>query len=105
MKLKKLLNILVFMAMSFSVLHAIAIDELDTHRCNVNEYVQELSHPLSDIANGDICNIHSFFHVPFIIPTSINIFKAKHSCEKPQLLSKIYEYISYDNFLKPPITL
>lgn len=105
MKLKKLFTILVFMAMSFSVVHAIAIDTLDTHKCNVGEYVQEMSHSVSDIPKGDICNIHSAFHVPFIIPTRISIPNKEYVSNKPSSRVKIYKYDQYSTFLKPPITL
>jgi len=93
------------MAMSLQVLHAYAIDALDTHACEVSEYVVEFSQPLSDDIAGDICNIHAEFHNTFLIPEHFFIAQKVNISQKPftELLS--YEYTSYDNAVKPPINL
>ena len=91
--------------MSFQVVHAFAIDALDTHACQVSEYVVEFSQPISDDISGDICNIHAEFHNTFLIPEQFFIVQKVNISQKPftELLS--YEYTSYDNAVKPPINL
>ena len=89
--------------MSFQVLHAYAIDMLDTHECEVDEYVVEFSHPISDDMSGDICNIHSSFHIAFLVPEPINFPVNTDSPESPQTFIKSYDYDAPKTFLIPPI--
>jgi len=104
MKQNKLLTILLLLAMSLQVLHAFAIDALDTHACEVSEYVVEFSHPINDDITGDICNIHSEFHSAFLIPENVVIPKETQASENPNSFIKIYEYSSNQNLLRPPRT-
>jgi hypothetical protein len=90
--------------MSFQVVHAFAIEALDTHSCEVSEYVSEFSQPLSDDIAGDICNIHSEFHSAFLIPENTLIFKDTQVSQTPQSFIKIYEFSSNQNLLRPPRT-
>ncbi len=102
---KKILTFVLLLAMSFQVVHAFVIDALDTHACEVSEYVVEFSQPISDDISGDICNIHSEFHNTFLVPPQMFLSHKITISEKPfsKLLS--YEYISYDYTVKPPINL
>jgi len=88
--------------MSFSIVHAYAIEMLDTHQCHVGEYVQEFSQPINDDVSEDICNIHYEFHTAFIIPESIKI--SQKITFNEALFSQIdkYDYTAYDNLLRPP---
>ena len=90
--------------MSFQVLHAFAIEALDTHACEVSEYVIEFSQPISDDISGDICNIHSEFHTAFLIPENIFLPKGSAVSQKPQSFIKIHKYTSNQNLLRPPRT-
>jgi len=92
-------------SMSFTIVHAFAIDMLDTHECQINEYVQEFSQPISDFDSDDICNIHHGFHMAFIIP--INLILSTHPLRnsKPQSFDKLYKYTAYETEIKPPISL
>ncbi|MCD6191019.1 MAG: hypothetical protein J7K14_05705 [Sulfurimonas sp.] len=104
MKRKNILTFLLLLSMSFSIVHAYAIDMLDTHECHVSEYVEEFSQPINDDISGDICNIHAAFHTSVIMPENIVISKKNSSYEKPQSFVKIYEYQSNENLLRPPRT-
>ena len=90
--------------MSFQVLHAYVIDALDTHSCEVSEYVIEFSQPISDDITGDICNIHAEFHTAFLIPQNTFLPKDCTLSEVPQSFIKIYEFTSNQNLLRPPRT-
>ncbi len=103
MKKKNLLSLLVLFMMSFQVVHAYAIDMLDTHKCEVNEYVVEFSQPISDDLSGDICNLHSSFHIPFLLPQAILFPINTDSPESPQSFIKSYDYDAPKTFLIPPI--
>ena len=105
MKKNKLLTFLLLLAMSFQVVHAFAIDALDTHSCEVSEYVVEFSQPISDDITGDICNIHSEFHNTFLVPEQILIAQKVNFSQKPSTKLLSYEYTSYDKTVKPPINL
>ncbi len=89
--------------MSFSVLHAFVIEALDTHACQVSEYVHDMSDQTEEFSEGDICHIDHFFHISFIIPELQIELCYQNFSQKPLSRNKIYEYSSYDNFLKPPI--
>jgi len=90
--------------MSFSVLHAFVIEALDTHACQVSEYVHDINEQeIEELSQGDICHIHHFFHISFIIPDVQVALPYKKFSQKPSSRDTIYEYNSYANFLKPPI--
>ena len=103
MKRKDILTFLLLFTMSFQVLHAYVIDALDTHSCQVNEYVHEFSQSSSgDTQKHDICDIHFEFHTAFIIPQNVTIKQTDYLQEKPYSLINDYEYDASRNFLKPP---
>ena len=99
---KKYTHFLLLMAMSLQVLHAYAIDALDTHACEVSEYVVEFSQPISDDIAGDICNIHAEFHNTFLVPENLVLSKEKQLSQSPQSFIKIYKFTSNQNLLRPP---
>lgn len=102
MKRKNILISLLLFALSFNALHAYVIDTFDTHSCTVNEYIQEFSHPLSDDISDDICNLHSAFHIVFILPQHLHVSRDLLLHVSPQTVIKSYAYTPEDKFLKPP---
>ena len=88
--------------MSFSIVHAYVIEALDTHPCQASEYVHDFNDN-SDMENDDICHIHHFFHIVYILPDVYVELLHKNFGEKPSSNSKTYEYNSLNNLLKPPI--
>ena len=99
------MTFLLLLAMSFQVLHAFVIDALDTHSCAVSEYVTEFSQSINDDFHGDICNIHSEFHNPFLLPQEIKISNKINISEEPFTTFSSYEFPPYDTTVKPPINL
>jgi hypothetical protein len=89
--------------MSFNIAHAYVIEALDTHPCQVSEYVHEYHDMKNTVADDDICHLHHFFHIAFILPEINQELSHKSFAQKPYSNTKTYEYNSYDNFLKPPI--
>jgi len=102
---KKALILLLLISMSFSALHALVIEAMDTHLYTQSE------HFLSDktmvqnegVDEVDICHIDHLFHIAFILPDLVLRLDTKHFSQTPRSVNTIYEYKSYDNFLKPPI--
>jgi len=105
MKNKNILTLVLLFVMSFQVVHAFAIDMLDTHQCQVSEYVDEFSFNLADEYKNDVCSIHAGFHHSFIIPEYTYLVSDKLIKELPQAFIESYEYDGTKNFLKPPRTL
>ena len=102
MKKRKLLSILLLLLMSFQTAHAYVIDVLDTHSCEVSEYVDEFSPSLDVEMSDDICDIHAFFHSPFITSDGIALSRELTLHDAPQAFIKSYDYNPTKNFLIPP---
>ena len=102
----RLLTFLLLLSMSFNIAHAYVIEALDTHSCHVSEYVHDINDNLkNDTAeDDDICHIHHFFHIAFILPEINSELLHEVFTLKPYSNTKTYEFNSYDNFLKPPIS-
>ncbi len=98
----RLLTLLLLFSISFNIAHAYVIAEYDAHPCEVHEYVHEFQNA-HGIEADDICHLHHFFHMAFILPP-INIVlfhddvNTLHSQKR-----NTYTYNSHKNFLKPPI--
>jgi len=105
MKNKNILILVLLFVMSFQVLHAYAIDMLDTHECQVSEYIDEFSFNLADEYKNDVCSIHAGFHHSFIITEYTYLTADKLIKELPQTFIKSYDYDATQNFLKPPRTV
>ncbi len=64
--MKKFINLLTLIAISFSIAHGVIIDTHQDNHCSINEFVVEFSEPLiHDIEehNGDLCNTHFMLHI------------------------------------------
>ena len=105
MKNKKLITLVLLFAISFSTLHAFAIDFLDTDQCSTSEYVAEIAHESAhhDHESGDICSVHHLFHTAFIIPVYEDFISEINTEDKPLSIQSSYTYNNLENFLKPPI--
>lgn len=98
----RLLTLFLLFSIGFNIAHAYVIEVLDTDSCQVSEYVHEVN-DTSDAATDDVCHLHHFFHIAFILPEINNELRHKGFTQKPYSNTKTYEYNSYNNFLKPPI--
>ena len=99
----RLLTLFLLLSISFNIAHAYVIEALETHSCQVSEYVQECHDIKNTAADDDVYHLHHFFHIAFILPEIKRELSHKGFTHKPYSNTKTYEYNSYDNFLKPPI--
>lgn len=102
MKNKKTLTLLLLFVMSFQVAHAFAIDMLDTHKCQVSEYVTEFSQASHVDEPNDICNIHSAFHLPYLVTENLELIQTSQLQEQPYSNLISYDYDDTPTFLIPP---
>ncbi len=105
MKTRKLIGIILLMAMSFSTLHAFTISLLDDDHCNVSEYVQEIEQASSDTLSGDVCDIHHAFHVPFLLPHELQLSHETPKQSKHAISDLTYSFTLQNTLFQPPITL
>ena len=104
MKTRKLISVLLLMAMGFSGLHAYAINFLDENHCEVHQYVQEFSQESTHNDKHDVCNIHHAFHIAFVLPeVTLLPSQGQFSSATVTTLNR-HDYQPSKNFLKPPIT-
>lgn len=102
MKNKNILTLVLLFVMSFQVVHAFAIDMLDTHQCQVSEYVDEFSPSGEHEYDGDVCSIHAGFHHSFLIPQNLELIQRHRLQEQPYSHLTSYEYDATKTFLIPP---
>ncbi len=100
---KQILTLFLLLSISFNVVHAYVIKLIDTKPCQVSEYVYEVNNSY-EIEDDDICKIDHLFHIAFILPEICIPLSRQYVPQKPYSSIKIYEFSSYDNFLKPPIS-
>ena len=105
MKDNKLVTLVLLFAISFSTLHAFAIDFLDTDQCSTSEYVEEIANGSAhhEHESGDICSVHYLLHTVFIVPVHYEFISEIDAEDKPLSKQSAYTYNNLQNFLKPPI--
>lgn len=101
----KFLTILLLLSVSFNIAHAYIIEVLDTHSCQIGEYVHGFHESDEAVAADDICHLHHFFHVAFILPEMQFVLLRENITTKLYTNNEKYEYNSSKNFLKPPINV
>lgn len=101
MKNKNILTLVLLFVMSFQVVHAFAIEMLDTNECHISEYVSDSFH-IVDVDSDDICKLHAAFHHSFIVPEPTLLKREIFIKEAPQTLIATYDYDATKNFLIPP---
>jgi len=104
--MKKFINLLTLIAISFSIAHGVVLDTHQDNHCSVSEFVAEFSEPINhDIKehNGDLCNSHFMLHFSFILPTNFYLVEVNYPNTKLQITPFTYNYIYLDNTFRPPI--
>ena len=101
MKNKNILTLVLLFIMSFQVVHAFAIEMLDTNECHISEYVGDSSY-IVDVDSDDICKLHAAFHHSFIVPEATVLKRELFTKETPSTLITSYDYDATKNFLIPP---
>jgi hypothetical protein len=106
--MNKLINLLLLVAMSFSIVHGVVLDVHDEEsHCSVQEYVAEFSAPIHDDDTheheNDACDSHYMFHISFLLPKHFFLLEVntKKSTTDFSILSYPLAYI--DNSFRPPI--
>lgn len=105
MKMGKLISIFLLMALSFSTMHAFAINFLESDHCSVSEYVQETEHASEHKHSGDSHDIHHAFHVLFVLPESMPVNVQRQPVRTELSSAESYTFYLQNNVLQPPITL
>ena len=102
MKLTKLVTLVLFMALSFSITHDLAFAFLDDDHCSTTEYVSELEAPSK---HGDVCDVHYKFHQSIFFPAKI-ILLPKIESEYSELvfIDESYYFNNPHQLNKPPIS-
>ena len=101
---KRLLTLFLLLSISFNILHAYVIEAYDTHPCQVTGYIDEFHTP-ENVPTDDICHLHHFFHIAFILPEVILHVPKQHISKQYLLENKHFKNDSHQEFLKPPISI
>jgi hypothetical protein len=104
--MKKILNLILLIAISFSIAHGVVLDTHQDSHCSVEEFVTEFSEPIQhdlDEHEGDICNTHFMLHLSFLIPSRFSLFEIDSIEPITQSPLFTYHYIAIDNTFRPPI--
>jgi hypothetical protein len=104
--MKRLINIILFIAISFSIAHGVVLDTHQDEHCSIKEFVTEFSEPISheiDEHKGDLCNTHFMLHISYLIPNKFYLCEIDDNeyVAPSKLLS--YYYQNLDNTFRPPI--
>ena len=102
MKKVKLVNILLLLMFSFSVVHSFALEEEHHHHISEQTWIGECSHVEYDDVE-DTHNLYCEFHHSYVLTQNFTIHSHSSIYSNPLFISKVYTYYKTDNFLKPPI--
>ena len=104
--MKKLIHLILLIAISFSITHGVVLDTHQDEHCSVQEYVTEFSQPIEhdmEKHQGDLCNTHFMLHISFLLPRTFSLLEIE------ELDSSIFSFISFnpyfykENSFRPPI--
>jgi len=106
--MNKLINLLLLVAMSFSIAHAVVLDDAyEESHCSAKEYLSEFSQPVYHEEmhehENDACDSHYMFHVSFLLP---DIFTLLEINKKMFILNSeafTHTYSFPNNTFRPPI--
>ncbi len=104
--MKKLLNLILLIAISFSIAHGVVLDTHQDEHCSVQEYVAEFSQPINhdiDEHEGDICNSHFMLHLSFLIPSSFSLLEVDRVENIEPFYTHLNHYYYQEKTFRPPI--
>ena len=104
--MKKFINLILLIAISFSIAHGVVLDTHQDEHCSIKEYVAEFSEPVYheiEAHEGDLCNTHFMLHISFILPTSFSLLTMKKIKKRELLYSSLNHYAYKENTFRPPI--
>jgi len=104
--MKKLINLILLIAISFSIAHGVVLDTHQDSHCSVQEFVEEFSHPIEhdiDEHEGDLCNSHFMLHISFLMPSIFLLLEI----DKVENIEPFYTHLNHysyqENSFRPPI--
>jgi hypothetical protein len=101
MKLKNIVILSLIVSISFSIMHAYALNDINTNEhCTIEQYITEIQTPVN---HGDICDIHFELHQTFLPLEKLCLNYIKHNLEKNIIKKEFYTFFNNKEFLKPPI--
>ena len=104
--MKKLINLILLIAISFSIAHGVLLDTHKDSHCSVQEFVEEFSHPIHhDVEDhdGDLCNSHFMLHISFLIPTTFSLLEIDQVVNIDPFYMHLKHYNYKENSFRPPI--
>ena len=104
--MKKLINYILLIAISFSIAHGVVLDTHQDEHCSVKEFVAEFSQPIQhdlDEHKGDLCNTHFMLHISFLLPTSFSLLTMEKTKNIELFYAPLNHYAYKENSFRPPI--
>ena len=104
--MKKLINYILLIAISFSIAHGVVLDTHQDEHCSIKEYVAEFSQPIQhdiEAHEGDLCNTHFMLHLSFLLPSTISLLEIDKQLNIEPLFSPLNAYLYQENSFRPPI--
>jgi len=99
---KKVLSILLLVAMSYSIVHDYAFLFHDDHH-SVQEYISQLETPATDSVGADLHDTHYEYHMSYIFESKLVFFSDMEKAGAIFRHNEIVHSRNSFNFLKPPI--
>ena len=104
--MKKLINLLLLVVMSFSIAHGVVLQDDFAKHCSVAEYVDEFSHPADhhDEHDSELCESHFIFHISFLLPDRLTLLEAYSFNSPIEYTLHLNDVSSKNNTFRPPIS-
>jgi hypothetical protein len=106
MKTKNVIIFLLLFAFNLSIFHGfIMAEHEDNHNhCDIEHFINEFSSADMDHEDGDLCNSHYIYHIPYIIADSFTLDLSVVYQAKILSTPSIYPTKLSQKFIKPPIS-
>jgi len=104
--MKKILNLILLIAISFSIAHGVVLDTHQDSHCSIEEFISEFSEPIQhDIEEhkGDLCNTHFMLHLSFLLPNTFSLAEPNQEALIAEFKPLLYLFIYINNTFRPPI--
>ena len=97
-------KLLLLLALSFNVAHAVFIASHDSHnQAFVDKAPQAKVHQAQSSSNNDLCELHHLFHIPAIIDVAPYAYVFDVADPKPVSIRSLYRMFYFERKTKPPI--
>lgn len=109
MPMKRLTSILLFITMSFSILHGVVVDYSHENHCDSSEYTEDFSVSIHydgethEHESDTLCDSHFMYHLSFLVPQNFLLDEINQEISLPIGSILSYFLTPRDKALKPPI--